>query len=228
VESCAPPYSRFAIKYDPRIHHRRSIRLQGYDYSQSGAYFVTICTHDRALILITDAVREVVQSTWDDLPNRFAHVSLDEFVIMPNHVHGIVIFTGPDTGTTGRPGLGAVVSALKSISANAANRLLARTGQPFWQRNYYEHIIRSERKLNQLRQYIRDNPARWTDDPDNPESRRRCATTVRRAVGPSFHRPKLERGKPTPLPDKEANRHSASRRSDNRSRLRQEQSRGSR
>ena len=159
------------MKYDLRIHHRRSIRLQGYDYSQSGAYFVTICTKDRSPTLLNTAVRNVVQATWDEQPDRFPHITLDESVIMPNHVHVIIILTELDVVANGRrQDLAAVVGAFKSISAIAANRALGRGGMPFWQRNYYEHIIRGEDKLNQIRQYILDNPAKWADDPNNPEN----------------------------------------------------------
>ena len=77
------------MKYDPQRHHRRSIRLSGYDYSQPGAYFVTICTYDRELCLQAEQVREVVRSAWDNLPARFPHVLLDEFVMMPNHMYGL-------------------------------------------------------------------------------------------------------------------------------------------
>jgi len=79
------------MKYDPQIHRRRSVRLPGYDYSQPGAYSVTICTHNRELSLQTDQVKEAVRSVWLGLPARFPRVVLDEFVIMPNHVHGIII-----------------------------------------------------------------------------------------------------------------------------------------
>jgi putative transposase len=160
------------MKFDPRIHHRRSIRFQGYDYSQSGAYFVTICTNNRELLLTNDTIH-VVQSTWTELPNRFTNLLLDEFIIMPNHVHGILLLTcepdPPDIRRTG-PTLATVVGAFKSISAIAVNRVLGRRGMPFWQRNYYEHIIRSEEKLNQIRRYMRDNPAKWAEDPNNPEN----------------------------------------------------------
>lgn len=175
------------MKYDPRVHHRRSIRLKGYDYSQSGAYFVTICTNTREMLLVNDTIQDVIQSTWNELPDRFTKLSLDEFIIMPNHVHGILVLNGPDERDHAdvrhaRPTLAAVVGAFKSISAIAANRLLGRSGTPFWQRNYYEHVIRSDEKLNQIRQYIRDNPAKWADDPNNPENINGRAPTVSRAV----------------------------------------------
>jgi putative transposase len=89
------------MQYDPDLHHRRSIRLKGYDYSQNGAYFVTICAQDRTCLFgeIVDGGMQlnewgqIVASTWQDLPNHVPHVQLDEFVVMPNHVHGILIIT---------------------------------------------------------------------------------------------------------------------------------------
>jgi len=99
------------MPYDPNRHHRRSIRLKGYDYSQAGAYFITICTQDRACLFgkvvngemrLNDAGRMVL-AEWNMLPERFPHVVLDAFVVMPNHVHGIVVITNPatdDTATT--------------------------------------------------------------------------------------------------------------------------------
>ncbi len=102
------------INYDPTIHRRRSIRLQGYDYSQTGAYFVTVCTHNRQCLfggIVNREMRlndagQVVQQCWDNIPTHFPHVELDEFVVMPNHVHGIVMImdighvVGSDVGAT--------------------------------------------------------------------------------------------------------------------------------
>ena len=168
------------VGYDPRIHHRRSIRLAEHDYSQVGAYFVTICTHNRALSLQAEPVREVVRLAWSGLSARFPIVALDEFVIMPNHVHAIIILvdaairgaasSAPAGMGGGAATLGHVVRAFKSISAIEANKILGQSNRPFWQRNYYEHIIRDEEELSVLRQYIRDNPGNWLDDPDNPSN----------------------------------------------------------
>ena len=164
------------MKYDPNIHHRRSIRLPGYDYSQPGAYFVTICTYNRELSLQVEQVKEAARSVWNSLPARFPDVVLDEFVIMPNHIHGIIILaptagTPLDTGAaSSAPTLGQIVRAFKSLSAIEANRILGWSERPFWQRNYYEHIIRDEGELNITRQYIRDNPLKWEQDPDSPAS----------------------------------------------------------
>ena len=158
------------MKYDPQVHHRRSIRLPGYNYSQPGAYFVTICTYSRELSLQADQVKEAVRSVWLGLPGRFPRVVLDEFVIMPNHLHGIIVLapTPASKGAaSGAPTLGQIIRAFKSLAAIEANSILGSSERPFWQRKYYEHVIRDEDELNIVRQYICDNPRNWLDDPDN-------------------------------------------------------------
>ena len=185
---------------------RRSIRLSDYDYTQKGAYFVTVCTLNRECVLgeIVDDEMQInaagllVAQTWDRLSLRFPSIELDALVVMPNHVHGIVVLTTvsppptpPDLvgaglalpeiniperkkddqkpGTPrGAPTLGDVVGAFKSLSARACNQTLNRAGQRFWQRNYHEHIIRNEADLARIREYIATNPARWTEDNENP------------------------------------------------------------
>ena len=90
------------MKYDPAVHHRRSIRLRGYNYAQAGAYFITICTQDRQCLFgeIVDggkqlnAMDRIVAEQWDAIPRRFANVALDAFVVMPNHIHGIFLIVG--------------------------------------------------------------------------------------------------------------------------------------
>jgi REP element-mobilizing transposase RayT len=280
------------MPYDPTRHHRRSIRLKGYDYSQAGAYFITICTQDRACLFgkvvngemqLNDAGRMVL-AEWNMLPERFPHVVLDAFVVMPNHVHGIVVITNPatddtattaptivgtglvpvpnagtmgavpnagamgaapdagtmgtvpdagamgavpdagtmgavpdagamgaapdagtmgavpDAGTMGAapndgmmgavpnagattrvaptvgdivaPTVGDIVGAFKSRVTVEYIRGVKTSGWPpfrgrLWQRNYYEHIIRNERALNAIRQYIIENPRRWQMDREN-------------------------------------------------------------
>ncbi len=162
------------MSYDPDRHHRRSIRLRDYDYSQAGAYFVTICIYNRECLLGEidgDGVRlvrsgQIVTETWDKMPLRFALIELDAFVVMPNHVHGIMVIS--QGAASSAPTLGLIMRAFKSISAVACNRELVRADVPFWQRNYYEHIIRDADDLNRIRQYIADNPARWAEDPENP------------------------------------------------------------
>ena len=169
------------MSFDPDKHHRSSIRLKGYDYSQAGAYFVTVCTEGRQC-LFGDVIDErmklneagrMVQQTWEHLPTRFSSVTLDTFMVMPNHVHGIIaiVEAEPNRGAaSSAPTLGDIIRAFKSISAIRVNRLLARSGQPLWQRNYYEHIVCDEAELDRVRQYILDNPAKWPEDKENPQS----------------------------------------------------------
>jgi putative transposase len=160
------------MKFDPKIHHRHSIRLQGYDYSQAGAYYVTIVIHDREQILgeiINQEMRlnkngEIVKYAWLDLPKHYRNVKLDAFVIMPNHVHGIIILTDHDGK---RHPLSEIVRAFKSFSARRINGLRNTQGVPVWQRNYYEHIIRNEQEHERIYNYILSNPLNWENDDEN-------------------------------------------------------------
>ena len=161
----APLLKLVDMTYDPAKHHRRSIRLKGYDYAQPGAYFVTICAQGRQCALgdVVDGkmtsldAGHIVQVCWDDLPNHYPHVQLDAFAIMPNHVHGIVVLvdddvvvgaglrpapTGPAPTTTVAPkrhGLPEIVRAFKSFSARRINEMHDTIGVPFWQRGFYDH-----------------------------------------------------------------------------------------
>ena len=180
------------MKYDPAKHHRRSIRLKGYDYSQAGYYFVTICCYQRQLLfgeIIDGAMRlnrygEVVAETYQWLSSRYPYVYLDEWIIMPNHFHGIIVLTdiprrggSPIAPTQAidlkqkRKPLGQLIGAFKTVSSKNINIIRNAPGTPVWQRNYYEHIIRNENSLNNIRQYIINNPLSWHVDqlhPDNP------------------------------------------------------------
>ncbi len=176
------------MAYNPNIHHRRSIRLRGYDYAQGGAYFVTACTCEREMLLEDEQLRQIVERVWYALPLRFPTIALDEVVIMPNHVHFIVWLTaisvgaplagahdartGVRAGASPAATLAAVVGAFKSIVANEwlewVNANSRARSARVWQRNYYEHIVRDEDELTRIRQYIRDNPAKWAEDSENP------------------------------------------------------------
>ena len=173
------------------IHHRRSIRLKNYDYSQTGYYFVTICTRNRECILghVVDGemqlskIGQLVQIAWNDLLKRFENLELDKFTVMPNHIHGVITIVKaglalPKEGAASSAPtrdvpirLMDVVPAFKSISAINVNRFLSRVGIPLWQPNYYEHIIRNEESLNRVREYIETNPLRWELDRENPDRR---------------------------------------------------------
>lgn len=176
--------------------HRRSIRLREFDYTQPGAYFITICSEGKlatfghiseGIVTLTRA-GQIVQRCWLALPRLFPFVELDEYVVMPNHMHGnLFIVEGPTGAPSAKPdsaltaysknapfirtphgtssgSICAVIQNFKSVSTRRVNRLNGTPGVPLWQRNYYEHIIRNDESLNDIRQYIIDNPEAWTTD----------------------------------------------------------------
>ncbi len=195
------------MKYDPAKHHRRSIRLKGYDYHNAGAYFVTICTKNRVCVLDDPIITGIIHAVWQALPQWFPTVELDEFVVMPNHVHFVVWIVDTSAGTSladvrittanenrdgGRPlpyqiptpqttnlspSLADVVGGFKSLVFTVYLDWIEQNDPTrrakFWQGNYYEHILRNDRELNAVRQYIIDNPKKWSWDRDNYENSRR-------------------------------------------------------
>ncbi|MFN7412929.1 transposase [Anabaena sp. AL09] len=231
------------MPYNSNIHHRRSIRLKRYDYTQRGAYFVTICTHQRNCLfgeIVDGEIKlntngEIARGSWLSIPRHFKNVELDEFVIMPNHLHGIIIidssevvgealanqdfsqlfsevvgealanqdfsqlfsevagealanqdfskqqnlssqcfaptvYTGETVKINGtKPqSLAAITQNYKSVSTRQINRMNKAKGNVIWQRNYYEHIIRNEEALNNIREYIVNNSINWVKDQENP------------------------------------------------------------
>lgn len=165
-------------------HHRRSIRLRGHDYAKVGAYFVTICTQGRSCplgrivdgALVLNEPGRLVQTLWEALPTYHPTVETDTFVVMPNHVHGIV-WLEPDRTEADRvgarfiapPSLGGIVRAFKARCARAIGRAWGRTRLAIWQRNYHERIVRDEAELDRIRRYIVENPFNWGTDPENPD-----------------------------------------------------------
>jgi putative transposase len=177
--------------------------LKEYDYSQDGGYFVTICTHRREKLFCTDNMQlneagEIVRDEWILTEHMRPEIIIDEFVVMPNHLHGIIFRDGgvsesrnfvaahrcAPCSTSGsplakahhmsplrrKPGtLGSIIAGFKSKTTLNINICRQTPGCPVWQRNYYEHVIRNERDLDRIRQYIRDNPVRWGNDPENPD-----------------------------------------------------------
>ncbi len=166
--------------FDPAHQHRHSIRLPHYDYTQAGAYFVTSVTYQRELLFDDPALRQIIETFWQRIPQHMPHVKLDTFVVMPNHFHGVLWLIKTDldasaSDTISSPethlvagSLGAIVGNFKSITTRRINLVRKTPGQPVWQRNYYEHIIRHDKELNAIRQYILDNPANWLEDTENP------------------------------------------------------------
>ncbi|MHB1162722.1 MAG: transposase [Chloroflexota bacterium] len=174
--------------YDPRIHHRRSIRAKEYDYSQPGAYFVTLCVNDRRCLFgrVVDEAMEMnpagrtIERWWLELPNKFTHVTPDTHVIMPNHLHGIIVLRDYGTPPHGNQGahagapLPAIVQWFKTMTTNDYIHGVRELAWPafhvrLWQRNYCEHVIRDEAELCRAREYVVSNPLRWALDRENPE-----------------------------------------------------------
>ncbi len=171
---------------------RHTIRLQGYNYSLSGMYFVTICTQDKVCLFgkvvdgemfLNDAGKMVMQ-IYNELPNKFSDIQCHEIIVMPNHIHFIVENVGADLRVcpinnnddnnndsgehVGSP-LHRVIQWFKTITTNLyINGVKNQSWQPFnkkiWQRNYYEHIIRNEKSYNNITDYIATNPINWQSD----------------------------------------------------------------
>lgn len=154
-----------------RPPRRRSLRLPAYDYSQAGGYFITVCTQDRVMLFgeVIDChvrlneIGMIVQQTWDDLARHYRGIDLDAFIVMPNHVHGIIILDGQFER---RRALSEIVRGFKTFSARRVNERADKRGA-LWQRSYYEHVIRNEKSLDRIRAYIANNPGQWADDPNN-------------------------------------------------------------
>jgi REP element-mobilizing transposase RayT len=153
--------------YNPDIHHRRSIRLRDYDYARAGAYFVTICAQGRECLFgqVADGAfqpnlyGEIVAECLDTLTGHFAQVTLDACVVMPNHLHAIIVLD--DTTASERAALGRIVAYLKYRSTTHINDLRGTPGLRVWQRDYYDHIIRDASSLDRIRAYIAGNPLQW-------------------------------------------------------------------
>jgi len=183
------------MKYAPNIHHRKSIRLRGYDYSSAGMYFITPCVQNRICIfgeiqngeIILNQFGQIEYDQWYLLPERFPNVDFDEFIVMPNHVHGIIILRNDgatlvvaqnetvdnDIRATVKvatnPTIGDIVGAYKSlvvhhcleyIKPNCPEKRLGK----LWQRNYWEHIIRTDNDYKRIADYIKNNLKKWNND----------------------------------------------------------------
>lgn len=169
------------MKFNSEIHHRRSIRLKGYDYSRNGAYFVTLCSWNRESIfgdIVDSEIRlnecgSLIEATWLWVGKQYPFLELLDHIIMPSHFHGILLINrymgGSRTApTVGIKPLGRILGAFKTRSTRKVNEIRQTPGAPIWQRNYYERIIRNELELNRISEYIVSNPANWIDDENNP------------------------------------------------------------
>jgi len=172
------------MKFNPDIHHRKSIRLRGYDYSQAGLYFITICTHERLPLfgkiddgkMVTNDAGLVAKKCWQEIPDHFPQIILDGFVVMPNHIHGIIEIR--DTvGAKNLLPLQNVETAMKHGTSKTVGSIVRgfKIGvtkwfrehtdiHQVWQRNYHEHIIRNEEAYLNISEYIEYNPEQWQED----------------------------------------------------------------
>ncbi len=168
---------------------RRPLRLEDYDYSQEGAYFVTICTNNRKCLLgqisegkmLLNNLGKIARDKWNETPQIRSNVMLDEYVIMPNHLHGIVVISQKQgvsqyapTGKFRSPSqsIGAIIRGYKSAVTKQINQIRKASGLPVWQRNYWERVIRNEKNLSKAREYIQNNPLKWELDKENPANMR--------------------------------------------------------
>lgn len=191
--ACAPT----AMPYDPDRHHRQSIRLPGYDYSQPGIYFLTLCVHERESIfgqivngqMHRGPLGEIVAEEWLKSAQMRPELRLDQWVVMPNHLHGIVSIRREmtlererahsrvplqESPQAKRPparraqSISSFVAGFKSAATSRINRLRETPQRPVWQANFFEHIVRDNRSLQAIREYIFTNPPRWDSDRENP------------------------------------------------------------
>ncbi len=155
---------------------RKRLRLEGYDYSLEGCYFITVCVHNRESFFDNPHVVAMVEKYWRDIGRKFSEVLLDDYVIMPNHFHGIIqivganLCVGPGCKNESLP---RIMKWFKSQTTNAYLRGIKDDGWPpfygkLWQRGYHDRVIRSEDELNVLKAYIRENPIKWEEDSENP------------------------------------------------------------
>ena len=182
------------MKYNSQIHHRRSIRLTEYDYSQPGAYFITICTYKkqpwfgeiRHTKMHLNQLGKIVAQEWLRTPKLRPEIILDEWIIMPNHLHGIIIITdavlahqqaSPKLSLSESSQLGrksysipSIIAGFKSATTKQINERRGTPKKQLWQRNYYESIVLNFDKLDGVRDYIKNNPLNWYQDSENRQS----------------------------------------------------------
>ncbi|MDI6788762.1 MAG: transposase, partial [Planctomycetota bacterium] len=162
-------------------------RVKEYDYSQAGGYFITICAYGKEKLFVEEPIKNIIEQVWDKLPERFTQIEVDQFVIMPNHIHGIIVVGAvhePPTEAIRKLGtirelplrqkrrqmlLPQIIGYFKMNTAKLINENRKTQGFSVWQRNYYEHIIRDEPELNRVREYIINNPIKWEFDRENPD-----------------------------------------------------------
>ena len=182
------------MRHDPEKHHRRSIRLKGYNYSQAGCYYLTVVTQNRECLfgdvvdgkMVLNGAGRVAQTCWLEIPNHFPNVHLDAFIIMPNHIHGIIFIINDEMGkSVGVQNFEplqrsnqnkyqqiiphSIGSIIRGFKIGVTKWFRHNTDiYTVWQRNYWEHVIRDEKELNHIQEYTINNPLKWDFDDENP------------------------------------------------------------
>ncbi len=157
-----------------RYPARKNTRLSTFDYSSGGHYFITICTHERTCFfgevidgeMLLNSCGEMVASMWAEIPRRFNQAHLDAYIVMPNHIHGIIVL---EEGLS----LSSVIQTFKSVCTNGYirgvhNQEWKKFYQALWQRSFYDHVIRNQKDLLRIQEYIVNNPLQWSMDDENP------------------------------------------------------------
>jgi REP element-mobilizing transposase RayT len=164
------------------LHARTSPRAPGFDYATPGAYFVTIATQNRSALfgrvtetMMLNPAGRTVADWWRKLPTKFAAIRLDEFTVMPNHLHAVIWID--ETDEDQRVSIPRVIGWFKTMTTNEYIRRVRDDGWPpfdkrLWQRSYYDHVVRGDDDLSAIRQYIIDNPRKWAEDRENPDAQR--------------------------------------------------------
>ena len=187
------PRCRITFVHESPVPKRRRQRLRGYDYSRPGAYFVTICTYNRVSlfgdvcdsIVRLNTIGQIVCRTWAEMSAHYPGIQLDQFIVMPNHLHGILFATHPEpaigdsldgqTQGSAPTSLPDTMRRFKTLSTSRIRRANPESHcpsvvHPVWQRSYYEHVIRNDESLSRIREYIVNNPAQWSLDRENPDA----------------------------------------------------------
>jgi putative transposase len=177
-------FSYFTMTFNPEKHHRRSIRLKNYDYSNSGVYFITICTHQRKYIFghIHNSIMhlnpwgQIIAQEWEKSADIRQEIILGTWVVMPNHFHAIVQIDRQTSPTQEPPptnhpkrhmkprSLSSLISSFKASATRQIRLITPQQNQPIWQRNYHEHIIRDRDAWEKINHYIDNNPKKWHSD----------------------------------------------------------------
>lgn len=175
---------------------RKSLRVKGYDYSSNGAYFITIIVKERKEVLgqivngkvVHTDIGKIAYKNWLEIPNHFNNIEIDEFIVMPNHIHGILKIEKGEKGKLNSVGTqyidstdekinrfqhivpGSISTVIRSYKASVTREVNRKNYNFKWQRGFYDRILRNEKELQKSREYIINNPLKWELDKNNPKS----------------------------------------------------------